>query len=155
MNKTILLVFFLFIYSFSYSQKLVSMEDFEDNKESYVGKTIKIRVGYNNRANGCQLRVICAGDNGKYEGKWKLWKKFYWLDNYNQGITINIPNKFFENEGKLMPNVTDGGLLEATVYVYNAWNCKVCPDEGYIYDNPIFENPKVISLELVSIKRIQ
>lgn len=39
------------------------MEDFEDNKESNVGKTIKIKVGYNNRANGCQLRVICAGDN--------------------------------------------------------------------------------------------
>lgn len=58
-----LLVFFLLIFLVSDSQKLVSMEDFEDNKESNVGKTIKIKVGYNNRANGCQLRVICAGDN--------------------------------------------------------------------------------------------
>lgn len=38
----------------------------------------------------------------------EILKKIYWLDNYNQVITINIPNKFFENEGKSMPNVTDG-----------------------------------------------
>ena len=40
------LVALLFVFSsYSYSQKLVSMEDFEDNKDSYVGKNIKILIG--------------------------------------------------------------------------------------------------------------
>ena len=47
------------ITQFSYGQKLVSMEDFEDNKESYVGKQITILVSYENRWNGCQLRKCC------------------------------------------------------------------------------------------------
>lgn len=134
----------------STSVKLVSMEDFEDNKENYVGRTIKIRVSYDNIANGCQLRKV----NGKYDGKWKLWKNFTWLPNFIDPISINIPDKFFENDGKLLPNVIDGGYFEATVYVYNAWNCRVCPNESSMYNHPLFENREVISLELVNIKRM-
>lgn len=136
------------ITQFSYGQKIVSMEDFEDNKESYVGKQITIWVSYSNQWNGCQLRKVRFE---KYNGEWVLWKDFRWFGETGQ-ISINIPNKFFDNDGILLPNVTDGGSLLATVYVYKARNHKTPPREGFTYSEG-GSTSNVISLELVSMKR--
>lgn len=138
----------LFIFStFSYSQKIVSMEDFEDNQESYVGKQITIWVSYENRWNGCQLRKCCE----KFSGDWVLWKDFRWFGETGK-ITINIPDRFFDNDGILLPNVTDGGSLLATVYVYKGQNHKTPPRAGSTYSEG-GSTSNVISLELVSMKR--
>jgi hypothetical protein len=143
------LVALLFVFSsYSYSQKLVSMEDFEDNKDSYVGKNIKILIHYDNtRSQGCQLRRVC----GKFNDNWIQWKCFTWFYDNRQPLYISIPYKFFENEGILMPNVIDRGDLEAVVYVYRGNNYIVGPKDGYAYGGS--SNNEVISMELVSIKR--
>lgn len=147
MKKLFFIFLMVIITQFTYGQKLVSMEDFEDNKESYVGKQITIWVSYENRWNGCQLRKCCE----KFGNDWVLWKDFRWFGETGQ-VTINIPDKFFDNDGVLLPNVTDGGSLLATVYVYKARNHRTPPRPGSTYSEG-GSTSNVISLELVSMKR--
>ncbi len=102
-------------------------------------------LSYDNYKSKCQLRWCPYSELFK---EYTLWKVFRWYYD-TQYITINVPNKFFENNGSLLPNVTDGGKLIVTVYVYRGSEHKTPPEEGYTYS----ESLSGISLELVSIKR--
>ena len=145
MKKIILFLFIIFSFNGINAQKIISAGTFLDNKESYVGKTISLWVFYSNHSNGNQLRATGGGFNGEPQG---LWKKFKFYEE-DESISINIPNKFFDNGGALLPNVSDGGSFLVTVYVYKGYNHKFEPKNGYQYS----ESENGISLELVSIKR--
>jgi len=146
MKKHILFLFIIFSFNVINAQKIISAGTFLDNKVSYVGKTVTLWVMYSNSANGNQLRATGGGYNGSLQ---ELWKGFDFIEEPSEGISINIPNKFFDNGGALLPNVSNGGSFLATVYVYKGHNHKFEPKNGYKYS----ESENGISLELVSIKR--
>jgi hypothetical protein len=145
MKKNILLLIVLFSINTINAQKIVKAAQFLDNQDLYVGKTITIWVFYSNSSNGNQLRATGGGFRGEPQN---LWKRFGFYEE-DESISINIPNKFFENNGALLPNVSDGGSFLATVYVYKGYNHKNEPKSGYQYS----ESENGVSLELVSIKR--
>ena len=150
MKKIFILAIVLVTYGLVNAQTLVSSSNFLDNKQSYVGRTITIWVSYCNCGDS-QLRAITTKkvNDGSGVYKWKQWKNFTFFD-ARESLTINIPYKFFANEGVLLPNVSDGGSFLATVYVYKGDNYKTGPkDTDYAYN----DCEKCVSLELISIKR--
>ena len=149
MKNLIILGTILLSFSFVKAQNYVSGSDFLDNQQSYIGKTISIWVSYCNCGDS-QLRAISTKkvNDGSGVYKFKQYKNFNLFDPW-ESITINIPYKFFENNGALLPNVSDGGSFLATVYVYKGYSYKIGPEADCTYN----DCEKCVGLELVSIKR--
>jgi hypothetical protein len=114
-------LFLLFICASMTAQVKPNAFDWADNPESYTGKTIILNAYYSRE----NRSVIYQQEGSSSSGTLYCYKEFK-EQKTGENLVVNIPQKFWENNGKMIPKEMGAGLYKLTLKVSSEKPQDVC-----------------------------